>query len=170
MVQAYFVNTQRKREKRMNIPVDTPGKRRARVSWRCMKRRCRDINFDSYFKYGARGITICARWSRFENFLADMGERPEGTTLDRIDSKDNYGPENCRWATAIEQRANRRADAVDHSQSFSYGGTRYTPAELARIAGISRAAMYGRLVVSGWPVERSINEPVRHKQSKVKAA
>jgi len=76
------------------------------VSWKGMKQRCfypRDKCFDIY---GGRGITICDRWLVFSNFLEDMGVRPEGTTLDRIDSNGNYEPGNVRWATPTEQTAN----------------------------------------------------------------
>lgn len=78
-------------------------------SWRSMRRRCNSPNYRQYNLYGGRGITICPRWDSFENFLADMGERPEGTSLDRIDHDGNYEPSNCRWATPKEQAANRRA-------------------------------------------------------------
>lgn len=77
-------------------------------SWRGMRERCFSPGHRNYDIYGGRGIAICERWLEFENFLADMGERPKGKTLDRIDVNGDYEPGNCRWATAAEQRANQR--------------------------------------------------------------
>lgn len=77
-------------------------------SWMSMLWRVDDPRNASYANYGGRGITVCERWRSFDNFLADMGSRPDGTSIDRIDSDGNYEPQNCRWATKPVQNANRR--------------------------------------------------------------
>lgn len=80
----------------------------AYFSWQAMIGRCTNPNHIAYPWYGARGIKVCESWLTFANFFADMGERPEGTTLDRKDNEKGYEPGNCRWATRQEQDANRR--------------------------------------------------------------
>src|SRR5580765_3716647 len=77
-------------------------------TWTNMIQRCTNPNTISYKNYGARGITVCKRWLKFENFLADMGDRPVGKTLDRIDNDRGYFLTNCRWATWSEQMKNKR--------------------------------------------------------------
>ena len=77
-------------------------------SWSAMRARVAATSGERFENYGKRGITCCERWASFENFLADMGPRPEGRTLDRINNDGNYEPGNCRWATASQQVTNRR--------------------------------------------------------------
>jgi hypothetical protein len=89
----------------------TRGKRwtGAYRSWKAAKQRCFDPNTVNYARYGGLGVIMCEAWRNdFAVFLRDMGERPEGTSLDRVDPNGNYEPGNCRWATALEQRHNRR--------------------------------------------------------------
>lgn len=77
-------------------------------SWSEMKARCTNKNRDFYPDYGGRGIKFCERWKSFSNFFDDMGSRPIGTSLDRIDADGDYEPSNCKWSTAKEQASNRR--------------------------------------------------------------
>lgn len=85
--------------------VKTP----AYVAWAHMKERCRNSRCRDYPNYGGRGIIVCERWLKFENFLADMGERPgPGYSLDRKNNDGNYSKSNCRWATRRQQNTNQR--------------------------------------------------------------
>lgn len=110
-------------------------------SWENMLARCQNKDHKSYPRYGGRGITVCARWlSSFVNFANDMGLRPAGCTLDRIDSNKNYTPENCRWATMIEQGNNRCDNRV-----IEFSGERLTVMQWSRRLNIRPDTIYQRL-------------------------
>ena len=87
------------------------GKNKSRTyhSWASMRDRCYNPRCIEFKRYGKVGVSVCERWKRFANFLADMGERPPGTSLDRINPWGNYEPGNCRWATPAEQTKNQRS-------------------------------------------------------------
>lgn len=101
-------------------------------SWVMMRSRCNNEKGPSWEYYGGRGIVVCARWSNFAAFLEDMGERPPGTTLDRIDCNGNYEPGNCRWASSQVQNQNKRRpqkgkaaqDACVHGHPFTPENTK----------------------------------------------
>lgn len=96
------------------------------LAWAGMIQRCTNPNNSKWEHYGGRGIKVCERWYDFVNFYADMGSRPGGLTLDRINNEGNYEPENCRWATVGEQNANRRQLSVRVPQRDSETG-RFLP-------------------------------------------
>jgi hypothetical protein len=91
-----------------NLTHGQGGKTPAYHSWCGMIQRCTNPNSKAFPNYGGRGITVCERWRKFENFYADMGAKPEGLSLDRINNDGNYEATNCRWATRSQQAQNRR--------------------------------------------------------------
>jgi hypothetical protein len=93
-------------------------KTRTYRSWSQMKNRCMNPNYINYSSYGGRGIRVCDQWDKFENFLKDMGERPPGTSLDRINVNGSYESKNCRWATIKEQAQNKRKTRMVNRDSL----------------------------------------------------
>lgn len=122
-------------------------------SWQSMRQRCNDPECKDYRNYGARGIKVCDRWEDFAAFYADMGDRPIGTTLDRIDNSGNYEPSNCRWADQKTQSNNRRANVV-----LTYDGKSLTVAQWSEIVGVERKTIEYR-IRSGWATERALTTP-----------
>lgn len=119
-------------------------------SWAMMIQRCCNENTPGYAGYGAIGIRVCERWKTFENFYEDMGPRPRGTSLDRIDTYGNYEPKNCRWATPVQQARNSRRNIF-----IEHDGETACVSEWSRKLGIPSATIYGRLK-RGWSPERAL--------------
>lgn len=119
-----------------------------------MKERCLNPRSKSYPLYGGRGITICERWVTSEAFIADMGPRPEGMSLDRIDNDGPYTPENCRWATPTQQQRNQR-----RTRFVQWEGRRRPLQELAEQFGLNADTIDQRLKL-GWSIEDALTKPV----------
>lgn len=120
-------------------------------SWDGMRQRCSNPNNSKYPLYGGRGIKVCERWQEsFENFLADMGNKPDGTTLDRIDPDGDYEPNNCRWASVTEQNNNKRTNLV-----IEVDGQSKTVAEWVRKTGQNYTTVTERLS-RGWSPKEAV--------------
>ena len=120
-------------------------------TYRGMLDRCYAENNTNYSNYGGRGIKVCKKWlESFENFYSDMGERPQLTSIERIDANGNYEPNNCKWATSKEQSNNKRS-----SRKFEYKSETLTIKEIASKYNIN----YNRLkqrILYGWSIERAV--------------
>lgn len=105
--------------------------------WQRMRRRCYDPNSIQYPYYGGRGITVCERWEKFENFLEDMGEVPPGMSIDRIDNDKGYEPGNVRWATKTEQARNKRSNV-----RLLVGGQEMLASDFVKTYGLVKGSVY----------------------------
>ena len=111
------------------------------LSWAAMRSRCQNPKDKTYHLYGGAGVTVCQRWSKFTAFLADMGPRPEGTTLDRWPNKfGNYEHGNCKWATYREQAANTKKNLL-----VTVRGRTLNLADWSRLVGVSYQTLHWRL-------------------------
>ena len=121
-----------------------------------MVSRCHLPTFPGYSDYGGRGIIVCERWRCFMNFLADMGERPAETSIDRFPNGDgNYEPGNCRWAT-VDQQLENRCNTI----RLTIDGVTKPFVEWQRDSGLARHVIYVRLI-SGWPAKDAVFKPPR---------
>lgn len=123
-------------------------------SWHDMKDRCLNPNNDFYSHYGGRGIVVCEQWLRFESFLANMGERPKGTTIDRINVNGNYEPSNCRWATGKQQ-----ADNTTRTVYLTVDGITKSITEWSKQTGLNRNLIRSRIERS-WKPQDVLRIPV----------
>ena len=134
------------------------GKSRSPIylCWQNIRQRCFNPKMPHYERYGGRGITVCDRWMVFENFVADMGERPPNMTLERIDNDGPYSPENCRWATRKEQSNNRFCNV-----RITYNNETLTVAQWSERTGIHHNTISLRLE-KRWPTEK-ILDPTKNR-------
>lgn len=127
-----------------------------------MKQRCLNPRSHNFKNYGERGITICKRWMLFENFLHDMGQKPDGLTLERIDNDAGYEPNNCKWADRKEQRRNQRT-----CRRFEFNGKTMLLREVANAIGMHETTLQQRLDYQGLSFEDAITKPLRFPKSSV---
>lgn len=123
-------------------------------SWANMKTRVYNKNREGYKNYGGRGIKICNRWSDFGSFLADMGEKPKGLSLERINNDGNYEPDNCKWATFQEQTNNARSN-----RKLTYKGATLGVFQWSRKINIKKSTLFRRLN-AGWSTEKTLETKV----------
>jgi len=130
--------------------------RRTKNSWVAMRSRCLNTDHPSYQNYGGRGITVCDKWMTYEGFVEDMGVRPDGLSLERLDNDGNYEPSNCVWATRKEQNRNHR-----RNQWIEYNGQKKIIEDWAELTGLNTSTLRKRLA-RGWSVERALKtEPIQ---------
>lgn len=122
------------------------------MAWNAMIERCCNPNCEAFKHYGGRGISVCERWRDFRNFLADMGERPAGMTIERENNDGNYEPGNCRWATMKEQGRNKRTTRI-----LTHNGRTMPLMDWAEELGVSCATIHNR--IQRWGLEAALSTP-----------
>lgn len=121
--------------------------------WTAMRQRCLNPNSKHWNRYGGRGISVCDRWNSFDAFAADMGPRPSGSTLERIDNDRGYSPDNCRWASRREQSNN-----TSNNRLITVGRVTKTVRQWERDLGFKRGTVSMRLRL-GWPADKAVMTP-----------
>lgn len=122
-------------------------------TWKNMRYRCEDSARPDYYMYGGRGIKVCDRWQKFENFYEDMGDKPKNMSLDRIDNDGNYEPGNVKWRTPQEQSNNTR-----RNKYYVYKHKVYTVRGLAKLSRLSYTTIYQR-IKRGWGISDTMSVP-----------
>lgn len=125
-------------------------------TWNDMIQRCTNIKNNNYKNYGGRGIKICEKWLEFKGFYEDMGDKPEGLSLDRIDVNGNYCKDNCKWSTNIEQHNNMRRNV-----KVTYNGKTQTVSQWSRELGINSRTLHDRLFRANWDIENAFNKKLQ---------
>lgn len=122
--------------------------------WRDMRQRCNNPNSRRFYTHGGRGIKVCKEWEEsYENFVSDMGHKPNGYTIDRIDNDKGYSKDNCRWATPKEQAQNRRTNV-----NLTYKNKTLNLQQWSELVGITFATFSKR--VKNWGIERAVETPL----------
>lgn len=136
------------------------------ISWLGMMHRCKIGNGKHQKNYGARGIRVCKRWYKFENFLKDMGIRPDGKSIDRINNNSHYFKSNCRWSTTSEQNLNRRLPTSSKFSIIEFDGKSMCLEAWERHLNVKRGALRYRFN-NGWSKELALTVPYTKKSFKV---
>lgn len=135
----------------------TPSLNPEYTTWRSMRQRVLNPKSSSYANYGARGITICERWMKFENFLSDMGKKPSpGMSLERINNDAGYEPENCKWDTQKKQTRNMRCNHI-----LTFNGESKSMVEWAEERNLPYKTLHSRIWRGGWSPQRAITTPCK---------
>lgn len=135
---------------------------RGNIIWAQMIQRCNNSNHIAYHRYGGRGIKVCEEWLKFENFFADMGDPPEGATLERVNNDGNYCKENCIW-TSVKANARNRSSNVE----ITYEGRTQCIAAWEEELGFNYGTLWNRINTYKWPLEKAMTEPVTEYRGKV---
>ena len=125
-------------------------------AWVNMKQRCCNPKNPQFHDYGGRGIYIYGPWLEYKAFLEDMGEVPEGMTLERVDNHKGYGPDNCIWAPRSVQARNTRQTRI-----LTFKGKTQCMKDWANDYGLTREQLRDRLNKLGWPLEKALTTPIR---------